>query len=356
MKKLLLIIAILLALPGCTKGVIPIVYAQEPEPTPVTVVNPVTIEAPVPPLAPGDICISGITDVETTVSWTPVSTATQYSVWVNDIRWTGANAPGITIQGLEPYTIYDIYVTAINESGESEPSPIASFITLPPVPAAPAPPTVTNVTDNSAIVQWEPLPSFQCIAAYRVYVDGIAVADVDVAEGTQEAELTNLTGGKHTVSIAGINENCEGPASQPKEFRIRTITAPAGLVMTNHSTDKIWLKWDDMPEADKYIINVDGQPAGETKQVCYLVSGLQPDHTYSIGVVAVMPDGNRSQEAIIQLETSAPTAPTKDSLLKAIFAYVPDMVPGLIAVFVTGATFAVARAAKEPFTRRLWRG
>lgn|GEM_PF-3464065 len=348
MKKLLvfLIVALMIFISGCSMVPIPMAHATEP--TPVTVTNPITIDPPPIPKAPEDISISGITDVGATVSWSPVDTASQYSVWVNGARWTGADSPGIEIHGLKPYTIYDITVSAANESGESEQSSTASFTTLPPVPAAPSLPTIANVKDNTALVQWEPLPPSQYILAYRVYVDGIPVADVIPQEGIQAANLTNLHEGNHIVSISGINANKEGPLSTPVHFTIGALPAPSGLQMTNHSTDTIWLRWNSVPGAYKYIININGQLAGETQQSNYKLEGLQAGQRCIVDVVAVMPDGNLSQPASIQLDTILADYPlTKESLVQDIFSYCPDVVPGLVMIFVVGASFALARTAKE---------
>lgn len=334
-------------------GCVPMAHATEP--TPVTVTSPVTINPPPIPEAPGDISISGITDVGATVSWSPVDTASQYSVWVNGTRWAGADSPGVSIHGLKPYTIYDICVTAANESGESAQSSTASFTTLPPVPAAPSSPTIANVKDNTALVQWEPLPPSQYIQAYRVYVDGVPVADVIPQEGIQAANLTNLQEGNHKVSIAGINANREGPLSNPIQFNISVISAPTGLQMINHSVDNIWLRWDPVAGADKYIITVNEQITGETKQASYTLESLNPEQSFNIDVVAVMPDGNLSQPATIQVNTLPLHYPlTKETLVQRIFSYSPDVLPGLVMIFVVGASFALARTAKENFTQRIW--
>lgn len=356
MKKLFVIsiTVFLFSLASWIISPIPMVYAVEP--TPVTVTNPVTINPPPAPDMPNNISISGITDIGATVSWSPVATASQYSVWVNGARWAGADSPGVEITGLQPNTSYDVYVTAANDGGESGPSSTLSFSTLPPVPTVPPNPTVSNVTGNSALVHWEPLPPWQYIQAYRVYVDGTAVADVTPQAGTQAANLTNLAAGNHVVSVSGINANREGVPSQSTQFTIQAVPSVTGIKMTNHSPDTIWFRWDASPDADKNIIYVDGQPVGETRQTEYVLSGLQAGQSFQVGVVAVMLNGNRSQISTIQLRTLPATATvTKDSFIQAIYSYVPDVFPGLIVIFAVGAAFAVASAARETFKGRLFR-
>ncbi|TEB15171.1 Exochitinase 1 precursor [Pelotomaculum sp. FP] len=354
MKKFLIFITAVLTLcmAGCTTIPVPTAHAQEP--APVTVTNPVTINPPSMPATPGDISVSGVTDTGVTISWSPVPTASQYSVWINGSRWTGADAPGATIHGLQPYTPYEICVTAANASGESGPSAPAGFTTLPPVPTAPATPTV-SVNGNTALVQWEPLPPFQSIHAYRVYVDGTPLAYVIPQEGIQAANLTNLCDGNHMVSVAGINANREGPASSPVQFAVQVILAPGGLQMTNHSADTLWLQWNPVSGADKYMISVNGQTVGETRQASYTLGALQAGQSHQVEVAAVLPDGNRSQPATMQAETlPVPSPVTKEALVQDIFNYNADALPGLVMIFAVGASFALARALKETFTQRFW--
>lgn len=342
MKDLItLIIGVLIYL---ILSVPPGVYAET---QPVEVVNPITINPPAAPAAPADVVVSGITESSATVSWSPALTASGYSVWVDGTRWTGSDSPGVEIKGLQPGMAYSVYVTASNDGGESGPSNSAMFTTLPPVPTAPPTPTVSEVTGNSAVINWEPLQAWQSIKAYRVYVDGVAVADVEPQTGLQAANLTNLSSGNHLVSISGINDNREGPASAPAQFETQVLPPINGLKMTNHSTDTIYLCWDAVTNASQYLISLNEQAVGVTSQSRYAVSGLQPNQEYQITVTSVMPDGNQTQAATLHAETLPVVQPySKDTITQAIYAYVPDIMPGIIAVFVVGIAFGLARLSK----------
>jgi len=353
-------------LPGLFIGVIVITclmfgvfvgYSFAQEPTPVTVTNPVTINPPPVPEAPVSITVSGIEDTSASVSWEPSTGANNYTVWVDGQRWTGSNSTGALIQGLKPYTNYDIYVTASNDNGESGPSSPVTFMTLPPVPAAPQAPVVSDVTNSSAIVSWEPLPAWQYIQVYRVYVDGRAVADVEPQNGIQAAKLTNLEAGKHVVAVSGINENREGPLSKGVEFTITSVAAPAGLVMFNHTDSAIYIKWDSLKEADKYLVYVGENLAGETREANYILTGLEPSQACQVKVVAVMPDGNESAPAVINAETLPAPEPVSKEVLKRVYPYVNDVIPGLVVVFAVGGAFVLARSARQSISSRifLWR-
>jgi len=331
--------------------------AQETEPTPVTVVDPVTIAPPDPPGAPDSVTVSGITDTSAFVSWSPVPEAETYTVWVDGNRFTGTTGTGTEIKGLEPYTEYAVHVTAANASGESPPSPVVNFRTLPPEPGAPDQLQVVSVTENSAVVRWHPLPSWQHIQFYRIYVDGEPVADVDPLEGLQMANLTNLQAGDHTVAVSGINENCEGPLSQAVSFTVQTVAAPSGLAVTNRSADSIWIMWDPVIGADRYVVLLNGQVAGETRERTFHLKGLDPETQYEIGVKAAFSDGNVSSPATLEAKTlSAPEQLGLAELTGVGSDYFPDVFPGMVVVFAIGGAFVIARLGQYSFRHfRLFR-
>ncbi len=316
--------------------------AQEPPPE------------PLPPAAPSEVVVSGIEETRATVAWSPVPTATQYTVWVNGRRWAGSTGPAAELRGLQPYNDYSVYVTAANDAGESGPSVSVNFKTLPPAPTAPQKPEVSEVTDSSALVTWQPLPSWQHIQFYRIYVDGKAVADVTPQEGLQRARLTNLDPGTHAVAVAGVNENREGPPSEPAPFEVRSIPAPAGLALANRSADSIWIVWEPVPGAQEYRLYLNGQPVGETSGTSYRLSGLQAETAYEVGVAAAFPDGNVSGRATLQVQTLPPPERLDlAALTGAGYRYFPDVLPGLVAVFVVGGAFLLARLGQYSIAQRL---
>lgn len=320
----------------------PITLAEEPS-------EPILI----PPSSPAQVTVSGIQETRATVSWSPVPTATQYTVWVNGQRGGGSAYPAAEIDGLEAYTDYTVYVTAANDAGESGYSPTVTFTTLPPKPTAPDRPDVSEVTDTKAVIEWQSLPSWQFIQSYRIYIDGQAVADVDPLEGIQSVELTNLEVGIHYVAISGINENKEGPTSRPAQFTIQAIPAPTGLIIANRSHDRALMTWDAIPGVDRYEVQLDGIPVGEVKESSYLLEGLTGETNYQIGVFAVLSDGNESAMANLDLQTPPQAAGmTLDSVMASTYEYIPDVVPGIIIIFVIGGALKIARAGKLTIGRQ----
>jgi hypothetical protein len=320
---------------------------------PITLAEEPTEPVLMPPSSPSQVTVSGIQETRATVSWSPVPTATQYTVWVDGQRWSGSTHPGAEITGLQSYMEYTVYVTAANDAGESGYSPTVMFTTLPPIPSAPERPVVTEVTDTKATVEWQPLPVWQYIQCYRIYVDGQAVADIEPSEGIQAAELTNLEAGVHYVTVSGINENQESPTSRPAKFTVQAIPAPTGLLVANRSHDQVLLTWDEVPGADRYMVQLDGNLVGESKENSYFLGGLTGETNYQVSVYAVLSDGNESANANLDIQTPSPAAElTLDTVISSAYEYIPDVMPGIVVIFVIGAALKIARAGKFSIGRQ----
>lgn len=351
---LLLLVIIFLSSPG-------IAFAEEELPTelpPELFQPPLSpMEHNQAPLSPSDLCVSGIEDTRVTVSWSPCMGATQYSIWVDGNRWGGSVAPGAELKGLQPYTDYTVYVTAVNDAGESSSSPFVDFTTLPSPPGVPVMPEVMNVSDGGAVIQWSPLPAWQYIQTYRIYVDGQPVADVGPQEGTQAVELFDLEPGAHYISIAGINENREGNLSPVSRFVVQAAPAPTGLVVANRSWDCITFSWDEVPGAEEYCLYVDSSLIAETTESSYTVDNLTSETEYGISLSAKLSDGNETAPAAIQASTKIKEEASLEAFMQDTYDYTKCFTPGMVILFAVGGAFAIARAAKYSLERRIlfWR-
>lgn len=306
------------------------------------------------PETPTNITVSGITDATATVTWLPVATATQYSVYVNGEQYTASSSPAATLTGLRPFMVHDIYVVAHNSSGYSGQSSIVTFNTLPPAPSAPRGIKVSEVKKDNVKLSWVPNQPEEYIFFYRLYVDGRAVADVEPQEGIQAADLVNLSPGRHAVAVSALNENNESPLSTVLEFTCSEITAPAGFTMTNHSADQIWIQWEPVKNATTYSVFVDGNLIIDTAKTKFEINKLQENTVYTLSVCANLADGNKSLEANLMAKTlPAPVPLTLDSIKEDIFAEVQNIMPNIKILFVVICTFAITALLKLSFVRRV---
>jgi hypothetical protein len=93
--------------------------------------------------------------IEVTFSLDPLSPpATSYNVYDsgNNLLGSGSSSP-FTVTGLSSDTSYTVYLTAVNNSGESDPSGTQT-VTVTTVPATPSAPTASSTTADVDDVSW----------------------------------------------------------------------------------------------------------------------------------------------------------------------------------------------------------
>lgn len=311
----------------------------------------ITNMIPIAPNSPQNVTVTGISDTQANVSWEASAGATQYMIYVDGYQVMGSNSPGVTLDGLLPNSIHDVYIVANNSGGNSPSSTPVQFETLPVAPTDPEVPLIKHILIDSVSLTWASLPENQKVKSYRIYLDGMILQDVEPeSEGFQTVTLSDLEVGDHTVNISGVNDNKEGPMSKTISFSISSLEPPVDLNMYNHSTDVIWLKWLPVDGAQNYIISIDDQIIGKTSESIYIIEKLSPDRSYNIEVIAESDQGNRSLPASKQLKTlpnPEPLNPT--SLAKSINDYVPSFSQYIQAVFVVVGFLLLARQLKMSF-------
>ena len=134
----------------------------------------VNFQTPCDPTPPGNLTVSNITAYTANVTWDPILTAT----YVLEYREVGATAwiPSVpanltttnyALTGLTPYTTYEVRV-ASNCSGATNPFGTPKVFTTRPIcEMAPIGLTVTNLTINSAQVDWNNFPGATYVLMYR---------------------------------------------------------------------------------------------------------------------------------------------------------------------------------------------
>ncbi|MCK9313798.1 MAG: fibronectin type III domain-containing protein, partial [Methanocorpusculum sp.] len=207
-------------------------------------------------------------------------------------------------------------------------------------------PAITT-TSTSAELIWHPLADIYNIIEYVIYLDGQVNKVVEPQEGMQKTKIDNLTTGDHTVTITATNNNREGPHSQPVTFAITTVPAPLEVQVYNKSADTVWLTWQPVPGASSYILSMNDQQIGQTYEPSYIKKSLNPDTTYEISVVTVMPDGQQSPNTYVTVQTD-PLADTMSalSLSNKIFTYLHDVKIYIEILFAMLAAMLLAEILK----------
>jgi hypothetical protein len=171
------------------------------------------------------------------LNWNTVSGATIYYVYGNDDYIGSTTVTNPFISFYEDGS-YDIYVTAVNNSGESEKS---NTITINVVPVIPGPPnaTCTNSTfvfmnNENFKISWDPVPG---ATWYNIYDNG----DFDtISASTSEIISTSgFTDGWHNITVTAQNATGEGPASNKVSIFFDYDGFYAPFVITANNTELV---------------------------------------------------------------------------------------------------------------------
>lgn len=273
--------------------------------------------------APDGLAVSNLTDVSATLSWNAVPGATAYRVEVED----GDNTPpyhqettltgtSIDIDGLVAGGQYKFKVKAKCSSGNfSDYSPWFFFPGNPGGPgsgpcAMPAGLSVTDITDNSALVSWDPVPG---VTTYELEVedaDNTPIFFLNELVNATEFLVTGLsTGGNYKFKVkskcsggnnsdwtewfffsTGSGGGPTGPCVTPTELAINDLTPTSVLV-----------SWAVVSGAQAYELQVedaDNTPPFSINEILtateFLMTGLSPSGNYKFKVKSKCSGGNNS--------------------------------------------------------------
>lgn len=84
--------------------------------------------------------------------------------WVKIYEKVDPAASSLTVQNLQPYTLYTLRLVAVNVAGESDPSePTRQFQTIQAPPTSPPPEVTVRAINETAIrVRWK-VVSYSCL-------------------------------------------------------------------------------------------------------------------------------------------------------------------------------------------------
>jgi|GEM_PF-4627529 len=218
---------------------------------------------------PTNVVTNNITPTTATLQWDAMPNATAYEVNYRPMNapstqpWNTVSAPTntATINALTPSTMYDVQIRSACGSDFSDYTVTTSFSTQNCVP--PMNPIVSNLTANSADIQWTAVPG---ASGYQL-LHRIAVSDGNPGAWnatTVTGNSYNLTGLVSNTLYAGrLVTDCGGvPSDNSKEFYFSTnpCSVPANLLITAQTASSVSLSWDVVPSASQY--NVQYRTAG----------------------------------------------------------------------------------------------
>ncbi|KAI6661005.1 Phosphatidylinositol phosphatase PTPRQ-like [Oopsacas minuta] len=223
---------------------------------PYTQVTIVITNQALPVDAPTQLTLSLVTHNSVNFSWNPIPSSSlngefvSYIVLVTDTQSTTSFShtsisPNTIILNLTPYTNYSLSVAVINTQGTG---PYSSDLTLSTHQSSPSQGpeifSIDDITDNSAVVQFSPIPldlqNGPIISyALSLYISTDSVPVTSVTLNTLSYTLTNLLPyRKYTVEITATNSAGTSPPSSMIFMTIESVPTgpPTSISATPYST------------------------------------------------------------------------------------------------------------------------
>ena len=221
--------------------------------------------------------------------------------------------------------------------------------TTPPPPsdltAPTAPPNLhtTSVAQTNVALAWDSSTATNGMAGYQIFRDGGKIGEGPGVHGgwTNTWNDTGRTCGMtYRYGIAGVDTNgkvgpqssldvktaaCDTAPTPPTTTSVDTKppSVPANVAASTRTATSIALTWQ--PSTDNigvagYGLYLAGSRVGTSTTAAWIFGGLACGTNYTLAVDAVDAAGNRSQQAVVMLSTTACTdtqAPTVPTGLKA---------------------------------------
>ncbi|MEY8427031.1 glycoside hydrolase N-terminal domain-containing protein [Lachnospiraceae bacterium 46-15] len=161
---------------------------------------------------------------------------------------------------------------------------------------------------NRVMIQWDEVQNAE---SYKVYVDGEEVATstepyawIENLEPEKDYTFTV----KAVVNGSELSSATEVQASTTEKVDNDLGAAPdkvTGLTAVKGDSEaKAKLIWKASKDAEKYMVYIDGEYAGETVDTAYALSGLDASRTYKAMVFAVSAKNRKSDRATVSFKTT----------------------------------------------------
>ncbi|WP_198851133.1 fibronectin type III domain-containing protein [Alicyclobacillus sp. SO9] len=275
------------------------------------------------PLAASQPTHSNVKQTGWTESWSAVSGAAGYNVYINGTKVNSSpvNGTNYNVIGEKADTSYSVIVTAIIGSGQSAQSPPDSVTTLPNAPGAPTGLTHSSVMQTGWTESWNAVSG---VASYNVYVNGTKVnsSPVKKTNYSVSGESANTT---YHVTVRAVNAGGESVASSAD--KVTTLPnapgAPTGLSHSNVTQTGWTESWNAVNGAASYNVYVNGTKVNSSpvKKTNYSVSGESANTTYHVTVRAVNAGGESVASSADKVTTlpnalGAPTGLSHSSVMQ----------------------------------------
>ncbi|XP_019848636.1 PREDICTED: phosphatidylinositol phosphatase PTPRQ-like [Amphimedon queenslandica] len=291
----------------------------------------------VPSSPPIDIITSSITSTAATIHWSPPSPSERngiivgYNITIEDsLSDIGQDVlyslrPILTINFLEPYTVYQYSIAAVTTVGQGPYSTFLSFQTNEAAPSeAPESLSVVYITSTTVTLTWDPPPFDSHNGVIRQYTVRLTGSDDQFLYNATKNSITIsdlLPYTDYEISVSAYTV-ANGPFTRYLSVTSDEAvpsTSPSIVSVTAINSSTLSLSWNPLASSDangivrEYIVDVFVQDLSEhyqysTVNTSLILTELHPYYTYTVYIAAVtIGRGPFSSGSSIRMPQNAPS-------------------------------------------------
>jgi chitodextrinase len=271
-----------------------------------------------PPTTPSNLAVARVTQTSVSLTWSASTDSvgvTGYDVYRDGTSVSTVALPGAIISGLSCGTAYTFAVDAYDAAGNRSTRAYLTTSTFScadsQAPSAPTGVTASSRTGTSIALTWSASKDDVGVTGYGLYRAGVQISTVTGTTGiftgltcntsyTLAVDAYDAAGnhsGKTTVMVSTTACPDSTPPSTPTGLAASNVTQTSLDLSWNTSRDDVAVAGYDVYRAGTKMATVTSTSSSQT--------GLACGASYAFGVVAFDAAGNRSQQAQLNVSTSA---------------------------------------------------
>ncbi|WP_338709191.1 fibronectin type III domain-containing protein [Paenibacillus amylolyticus] len=260
------------------------------------------------PASPNSLHLVEVQSNQIILAWDKVTSANKYVIYNESDEVIGeTEKPTYSLRDLKPGKTYNVYITAINDTGEGQKAGFTqrtlpgSWTVNPDDPKGDSPITVGDRNENSVVITVDPIEGAD---QYKV-VDGEGNVVGVITTPENATEIGGLESAKEYEGwiIIPINDAGEGKGTPVPTF----VTLPSSdfkVTTTDPTTGSLTIKVESSLNNEIFVYAMNGKEIHRGKDKSFTVKGLGSNQSYTFSVWTENSAGDKTEPKTVTGQTS----------------------------------------------------